>query len=136
MKSSSAFSVHGESPGERIEFVPCPDISSMTFSVTAVCGNHTVSNHSLTILGATEFLEKLAEFERSRTSDAELTGTYDFHLRVAPSGSTGDALVQFHLSDTFVTHPGSEGSCTLRGGFVVAGENVAEMLESFRQLLD
>jgi hypothetical protein len=127
--------ISGERPDEWIHFTPMPEISAISFEVTACLRGRTVSNNSLSLLGAAGFLAALVEFERTRSGEAVLEGTYDFRLVVRPYGRTGAAWLAFRLAEWLALEDDTYGRHVLDGGFVIAGESVGRLVRDLKGLL-
>ncbi len=127
--------ISGERPDEWIQFTSMPEISAISFHVTACMGGRTVSNNSLAVLGVDGFLAALAEFERTRSGEAVLEGTYDFRLVVRPYGRTGAAWLGFRLVEYLFLEDRTQGRHVLEAGFVIAGESVGRLFRDLKGLL-
>jgi hypothetical protein len=90
--------ISGTRPDEWIRFAPTPEISASSFVVSVCLCGRTASTH-LDVLDTDKFLVGLREFERTRSGQAILEGTYDFRLVVRPHGRTGAAWIGFHLAE-------------------------------------
>ncbi len=127
--------VRGTMLEDYIRLTPLPEISRQSFDVTASLGGRVVSNNSIALLGVEGFALALHTFERTRSGEAILEGTYEFLLTVTPHGRTGAAWLGFRLVDLFLLENGSHGRHTLEGGFPVAGDRVGSMAADLLELL-
>ena len=127
--------IRGTAPDEYLSFTPLPEISRHSFEVTACLRDRVVTNNSLTLLAGEAFLAALREFERTRSGEARLEGTYDFQLAITPHGRTGAAWVGFCLKEFVYLSNGQDGRHVLEGGFKVEGEHVGHMVRELAGLL-
>jgi hypothetical protein len=126
--------ISGERADEWIRFKPLPEISASSFVVSACLRGRTVST-DLAVQGIDAFLATLTEFERTRSGQAILEGTYDFRLVVRAYGRTGAAWLGFHLAELLWLEDRTHGRHVLDGGFPIAGEMVGQMVRDFKGLV-
>jgi hypothetical protein len=126
--------ISGPQPDEWIRFTPMAEISASSFAVSARMGGRTAST-DLSVLGTDRFLAALMEFERTRSGEAILEGTYEFRLVVRPFGKKGAAWIGFHLADWLWLEDHTHGRHVLEAGFPLAGELIGQMVRDFTSLL-
>ena len=124
----------GKGP-DYLLFTRLPEISEYSYEVSACLGGRSVTNDSLTFLDVENFLIEVEEFERKRSGMAELKGTYDFRLAIAPHGRAGAAWVGFYLAEFLFVANGQYGRHALEGGLVIDGEWVGQAVRELTELL-
>lgn len=120
-----------------ITLTPQPEISAVTYAISAFLHGRTVTNDSVHVLGIAGFLSALDDFERTREGSAVLNGTYDFRLEIAPDGFTGSAWLSFQLHEYIaLPHPpgGPFMRLSLEGSFGIPGEMLATLVRDFHVL--
>lgn len=127
--------IRGTQTADFLRLDPIWEISDQSYEVTASLGGREVSNGSVSVLGVPAFLAALAVFAETRSQEAVLTGTYDFHLTVDPHGGTGAAWVGFMVAEFIWLDNQTYGRHLLEGGFVVDGEHVGQVVRELSELL-
>lgn len=120
-----------------LEFIPLPELSTISFALTASIQGRQVCISDLALTGAKDFLEQLRLLQQRWTGLATLTGTYDFSLQVrATHPST--LWLSFYVVDYISTLPQENLPCMrhiLDGGFGLVDAAAHRLFDDFYELL-